>query len=65
MEQSNRFFETGSLPYNINTDITAKDYSDQQNTDIENGLLFTLNKFNFVQDSFIIEEPLIVETYVE
>ncbi len=65
MEQSCKLYETGTIPYNVTTDVSVKDFSDQQNTNIENGLLFILSKFDIIQDNYTTEEPVIINDYIE
>ena len=59
MSQTNKLYETGSPPCRLTTDTTAKDFSNQQNTNPECGLLFTLCKFNIIENSYTIEQPII------
>ena len=59
MQAENKYFETGSNPYYLNLNNTAKDYSFNDTTDPQFGLLDTLTKFIIVEDNFHVEQPII------
>jgi hypothetical protein len=55
MENENRYLETGSSPYYLNVNGTAKEYTISDCTNPENGFLDILSKFDFIDDSHIVE----------
>ncbi len=66
MAANNKFFETGSNPYYLNLNNTAKDFSFNESTNPSFGLLDTLTKFAIVQENteiqpIIIQDQLIIE----
>lgn len=60
MEAENKFFETGSNPYYLNSNNTAKDFSFNENTNPQYGLLDTLSKFIIIENEYQIE-PMHIE----
>ncbi len=60
MAADNKYFETGSNPYYLNLNNTAKDFSDNDTTNPQYGLLDTLTKFIIVEDNIIVN-PQIIE----
>jgi hypothetical protein len=58
MAADNKYFETGSNPYYLNLNNTAKDFSLNDSTNPQYGLLDTLTRFIIVEDNILIEEPL-------
>jgi hypothetical protein len=66
MAAENKYYETGSNPYYLNLNNTAKDFSLNETTSPPYGLLDTLTKFIIVEDyteiqQRIIQDELIVE----
>jgi hypothetical protein len=57
MAADNKYFETGSNPYYLNLNNTAKDFSLNDTTNPQYGLLDTLTRFIIVEDNIVIEEP--------
>lgn len=64
MQVENKYFETGSNPYYLNLNNTAKDFSFNDNTNPQFGLLDTLSKFIIVEDNFYFEPPIIEQEFV-
>jgi hypothetical protein len=65
VEQSNKLYETGSSPYNINTDVTVKNFSNQQNTNTNDSFHTTLANFIIIQDDYKLESPVVVNDFIE
>lgn len=61
MAADNKYFETGSNPYYLNLNNTAKDFSFNESTNPPYGLLDTLTKFIIVEDNTEIQQPIIQE----
>jgi hypothetical protein len=59
MAADNKYFETGSNPYYLNLNNTAKDFSLNDTTNPQYGLLDTLTRFIIIEDNIVIEEPLL------
>ncbi len=57
MESENKIFETGSNPYYLNQSNTAKDFSNNDTTNPQYGLLDTLTKFIIIENNIEILEP--------
>ena len=56
MDAENKFYETGSNPYYLNLNNTARDFSNlQDTTNPEYGFMNLLNEYS------LIEEPLTVQ----
>ncbi len=64
MATDNKYFETGSNPYYLNLNNTAKDFSLQDYTNPSQGLLDTLTKFIIVENNVKIVEPIIQKEMV-
>ncbi len=64
MAADNKYFETGSNPYYLNLNNTAKEFSFNDSTNPSYGLLDTLTKFIIVEDNTEIEEPIIQEEMI-
>jgi hypothetical protein len=64
MAADNKYFETGSNPYYMNLNNTAKDFSFNDSTNPSYGLLDTLTKFIIIEDNIEIEEPIIQEDLI-
>jgi hypothetical protein len=54
MGPDNKRFETGSNPYYLNLNNTAKDYSAGEVTNSQYGLLDVLSKFVIIIDDLVI-----------
>lgn len=59
MATDNKNYETGSNPYYLNLNNTAKDFSFNEMTNPPYGLLDTLTKFIIVEDNTEIQQPII------
>ncbi|MBK0384534.1 hypothetical protein I5M32_16350 [Pedobacter sp. SD-b] len=57
MVAENKYSETGSNPYYLNLNNTAKDISLNDTTNPQYGLLDTLSRFIIVENSLLIQEP--------
>ena len=55
MTIDNTYFETGSNPYYLNLNNTAKEFSFSDNTNPQYGLLDTLTKFIIIQPEYDIQ----------
>jgi hypothetical protein len=64
MQAENKYFETGSNPYYLNLNNTAKDFSFSDSTNPQFGLLDTLTKFIIVEDNYQVERPIIDQELV-
>jgi hypothetical protein len=64
MAADNKYFETGSNPYYLNLNNTAKDFSFNESTNPPYGLLDTLTKFIIVEDNIEIQQPIIQEELI-
>ncbi len=64
MVADNKYFETGSNPYYLNLNNTAKDFSFNESTNPPYGLLDTLTKFIIVEDNTEIQQPIIQEELI-
>ncbi len=64
MAADNKYFETGSNPYYLNLNNTAKDFSFNESTNPPYGLLDTLTKFIIVEDNTEIQQPIIQEELI-
>lgn len=64
MPSENKYFETGSNPYYLNLNNTAKDFSFNESTNPPYGLLDTLTKFIIVEDNTEIQQPIIQEELI-
>lgn len=53
MATENRYFETGSSPYYLNLNNSAKEFSITEATNPQYGLLDTLSKFILIEDNSI------------
>ncbi len=63
MDAENKFLETGSSPYYLNINNTAKEYSKQENTNPEYCLLNTLSKCILLENEYQIQLPDIHQEY--
>ena len=66
MEADNKYFETGSSPYYLNLNNTAKDFSFTENTNPQNGVLDLLSKHIIIANEYDIipqhiEQEFIIE----
>ena len=64
MAADNKYFETGSNPYYLNLNNSAKDFSFNESTNPPYGLLDTLTKFIIVEDNTEIQQPIIQEELI-
>lgn len=56
METDNKYYETGSNPFYLNLNNTAKDFSINDSTNPQYGLLDTLSKFIIVENNLVIDQ---------
>lgn len=56
MDNSSKIYETGSNPYYLNTNNTAKEFSFDESTNPNYGLLNTLANFIIIEDEYTIEQ---------
>ena len=56
MESTSKIYETGSNPYYLNTSNTAKEFSFDESTNPNYGLLNTLANFIIIEDEYTIEQ---------
>jgi len=64
MAVDNKYFGTGSNPFHLNLNNTAKDFSINDSTNPEYGLLNTLTKFIIVEDNIEVKQPIIGEELI-
>lgn len=64
MKAENKYFETGSNPYYLNLNNTAKDFSFNDATNPQFGLLDTLTKFIIIEDNLQVQQPIIEQELV-
>lgn len=64
MQAENKYFETGSNPYYLNLNNTAKDFSFNDNTNPQFGLLDTLSKFVIIEKTLQVEQPVIEQELI-
>lgn len=64
MAADNKYFETGSNPYYLNLNNTAKDFSFNESTNPPYGLLDTLTKFIIFENNTEIQQPIIQEELI-
>jgi len=60
MELDINYFETGSNPYPLNLNNTAKDFSFSEITNPHNGVLDMLSKFIIIENKYQVE-PIYIE----
>ena len=60
MDADNKYYETGSNPYYLNLNNTAKDFSFSENTNPQTGILDTLSKHIIIENEFEIQ-PVHIE----
>lgn len=65
MAADNKYFETGSSPYYLNLNNTAKDFSFNELTSPSYGLLNTLTKFIILEENPQIQHPIIEERIIQ
>lgn len=56
MDSTTKIYETGSNPYYLNTNNTAKEFSLDESTNPNYGLLNTLANFIIIEDEYTIEQ---------
>lgn len=54
-----KFFETGSCPYYLNLNNTAKDFSFQESTSPQHDLLGSLANFIIIPDNTVVQDFII------
>jgi hypothetical protein len=64
MDSDNKYFETGSNPYYLNLNNTAKDYSFCDSTNPQNGLLDLLSKFIVIENEFQVKSMNIEQVLI-
>lgn len=64
MAVDNKYSGTGSNPFYLNLNNTAKDFSINDSTNPEYGLLNTLTKFVIVVDEIEVNQPIIAEELI-
>jgi len=64
MAADNKYFETGSNPYYLNLSSTAKDFSFNDTTNPQFGLLNTLTRFVIVNDNAEIQQPILQQVII-
>lgn len=65
MNSENKYYETGSNPYYLNLNNTAKEFSNNQDsTNPENGFISLINKFDIIQNENEITQPIITQEYI-
>jgi len=64
METENKYYETGSCPYHIDLNNTAKEYSVQDSSNPQFGFLNALNENLIIDDSVQIEVPIIIQELI-
>lgn len=64
MVTDNKYFETGSNPYYLNLNNSAKEFSFNESTNPSYGLLDTLTKFIVVENNTEIQQPIIQEEQI-
>lgn len=60
MEKDLKVLETASAPYHLNINNTAKDFSSNESTNPETGLLDTLTKYVLVDNNIEIQPIYII-----
>ena len=56
MNTENKYYETGSNPYYLNLNNTAKDFSLNESTNPQVGLLDTLSKYIIIENNIKVEQ---------
>lgn len=59
-----KVYETSTTPYYLNTDNTAKEFSDQYNTNPETCLLDSLSKNPIIEKSYEVKSPKIIQEFI-
>lgn len=59
-----KIYETGSNPYYLNISNTAKEYSDQLNTNSENSLVDNLSKNILIEKDYQEEASVIIDEFI-
>lgn len=65
MEDKTKILETGSNPYYLNTSNTAKEFSFDESTNPNYGLLNTLANFIIIEDEYTIEQIFTTEEIIQ
>ena len=64
METENKFYETGSNPYYLNLNNTAKDFSLNESTNPQSGLMDTLINNTIIENNTIILSPILQDDMI-
>jgi hypothetical protein len=64
MTSGKKYFETGSNPYYLNLGNTAKDFSFNETTNPQNGLLNTLTQHIIIEENIYIQQPLLKDQII-
>lgn len=64
METENKFYETGSNPYYLNLNNTAKDFSLNESTNPQSGLMDTLINNTIIENNTIILSPILEDDMI-
>lgn len=64
METENKFYETGSNPYYLNLNNTAKDFSLNESTNPQSGLMNTLINSTIIENNTIILSPILEDDMI-
>ncbi|HEY8934606.1 MAG TPA: hypothetical protein VIM65_05270 [Cyclobacteriaceae bacterium] len=64
MDSGSKTFETGSNPYHLNLNSTAKDFSLADTTNPSDSLLDILSKFILIEDQYVIHSDKIQNDFI-
>lgn len=64
METENKFYETGFNPYYLNLNNTAKDFSLNESTNPQSGLMNTLINNTIIENDTIILHPVLEDDMI-
>lgn len=64
MNTENKYYETGSNPYYLNLNNTAKDFSLNESTNPQVGLLDTLSKYIIIENNIKVEQLQINQEFI-
>ncbi|MDD3404901.1 MAG: hypothetical protein PHH23_01360 [Paludibacteraceae bacterium] len=64
MNTENKYYETGSNPYYLNLNNTAKDFSLNESTNPQVGLLDTLSKYIIIENNIKVEQQQINQEFI-
>lgn len=60
MKSDLKLTETGTLPYHLNNDSTAKNFSDMKTTCPEDNLIFVLSQADIIEDNITIIDNIVL-----